>query len=230
MTAMNDPQNEIRQWMAAQLDLKGRGAKGDLARHLKVRPDAITRMANTDPEKESREIAAHELRAMEEFFGTRAPGNVVAARSTVMARIRGKAGAGPDGTVLFAEGDEDFGEVEAPPYASETTEALEVEGHSMRDVAHDGSLIYYDDRRPPGLDHMGNLCVCWLEDGRVMVKYPTAGKHPGLFNLESTSARTLHDVPVRYFAHVTGIIPRIQAQKLIRRHRDLVFTDQVLSV
>lgn len=185
-------------------------------------------MVNIDPAKESREIAAHELAAIEQFFGARPPGLGVTS-GPVMVRIRGKAGAGPDGTVLFAEGDTDFGEVEAPPYATPDTEGLEVEGHSMRDIAHDGSLIYYDDRRPPELDHMGNLCVCWLEDGRVMVKYPSAGSAPGLFNLESTSARTLRDVPVRYFAHVTGIIPRIQAQKLVRKHRSLTFTDQVIE-
>lgn len=228
MNPMSDPQLTIREWMQAQLQSRGHGAKGALAKHLGVRPDAITRMANTAPSKETREIRAHELSEIERFFSMTAPGslNDVAPASV---RIRGKAGAGPDGTVLFAIGDDDFGEADAPVNATPSTEALEVEGHSMRDVAHDGSLIYYDERRTPDLDHMGNLCVCWLEDGRVLIKYPTMGSETGLFNLESTSARTLRDVPVRFMAHVTSIVPRIAAQKLIRRRPDLKFQDQVIS-
>ncbi|MCC0055881.1 MAG: S24 family peptidase [Rhodobiaceae bacterium] len=65
---MSDPQLKIRLWLQRELDEGGRGTKGALARHLGVRAEAITRMANTDPDRESREIRAHEYELMREFF------------------------------------------------------------------------------------------------------------------------------------------------------------------
>ena len=51
---MSDPQDDIRRWMKDELANAGRGSKGRLAKHLGVRPDAITRMLNTEPGKEQR--------------------------------------------------------------------------------------------------------------------------------------------------------------------------------
>lgn len=67
---MNPRNDEIREWLRARLAAAGRGARQRLARYLGLpRPDAITRMLNTDPAKESREIKAHEYEAMRKFFG-----------------------------------------------------------------------------------------------------------------------------------------------------------------
>lgn len=152
------------------------------------------------------------------------PGQVMTAVPIV-----GKAGAGPDGTILFALSDGEFGEAEPPPQATSSTRALEVEGLSMRGVADDGSLIFFDGRDEPNQSHIGELCVCWLEDERVLIKYPYPGSARGLWSLESTTAPTLRDVPVRYLAHVTGIVPRRAAQSLIRRRLDLNPVDTVIS-
>lgn len=143
--------------------------------------------------------------------------------------IRGKAGAGPDGTVMFATGDDHLGEAEAPINATADTSGLEVEGQSMRGVAEDGSLIFYDGREPPNEGHIGELCVCWLQDERVMVKYPYPGSQAGLWNLESTSAQTLRDVPIRWFSHVITIVPRRAARALIRKRVDVRPADVRLS-
>lgn len=70
---MSDPQHEIRIWLQGELADMPRGTKGELAKYLGLRNDAITRMANTDPEKETREIKAHEHEAMREFFARRKP-------------------------------------------------------------------------------------------------------------------------------------------------------------
>lgn len=133
-------------------------------------------------------------------------------------KIRGLAGAGPDGTVLFATGDGDFGEVPAPIDASPTVEALEVKGTSMYGIANDGWLIFYEDKEPPSQHHMGELCVCWLEDDRVLIKIPRPGRLPGLFHLESANAPTMYDVPVRAFSIVTDIKTRRSAQRFIKRN------------
>ncbi|MGO4449065.1 helix-turn-helix domain-containing protein [Phyllobacterium sp. TAF24] len=134
--------------------------------------------------------------------------------------IVGRAGAGPDGSVLFATGDGNFGEIPAPVNSTTTTEALEVQGDSMTGIANDGWVITYDEKQPPNEDHMGEPCVCWLEDHRVLVKIPFPGRGAGLYDLESASAKTMRDVPVRYFALVTNIIPRKAAKKFIKRNPD----------
>lgn len=135
-----------------------------------------------------------------------------------MVPIVGKAGAGPDGAVLFATGQGNFGEVEAPADAAQNAEALEVEGNSMYGIANDGWILFYEDREAPSGEHMGELCVCWLEDDRVLVKFPQPGSQTGLFHLESANAPMMRDVPVRAFAIVTDIKTRKAAQRFIRRN------------
>lgn len=149
------------------------------------------------------------------------------AEETRFAPIKGLAGAGPDGTVLFATGDGDFGQVQAPLDASPSVEALEVRGTSMYGVANDGWLIFYEDKEVPSQAHMGELCVCWLEDDRVLVKIPQPGSEPGLFHLESANAPTMRDIAVRYFSIITDIKTRRSSERFLRRNpghqvRDIV--------
>ncbi len=139
--------------------------------------------------------------------------------------IIGLAGAGPDGSVLFALGDQNFGEVPAPAGASENAKALEVKGTSMYGLANDGWLLFYDERTEPRDEHLGEPCVCWLPDGRVLVKVPQRGRSRGLFDLESTNAPTMHDVAVDLMALITDIKPRRAAQKFIRRNPDAAVKD-----
>lgn len=134
--------------------------------------------------------------------------------------IVGLAGAGPDGAVLFATGDGNFGEVPAPQDAPAHVEALEVRGDSMYGIANDGWILFYEDKEPPSLHHIGELCVCWLEDERVLVKIPQLGSEPGLFHLESANARTMRDVPVRAFSIVTDIKTRRSARRYLQRNPD----------
>lgn len=133
--------------------------------------------------------------------------------SPLTVEIAGKAGAGPDGAVVFGTGDGSLGEVPAPIGATVNTRALEVQGDSMRGLANDGWLVFYDEKEPPRLEHMGEPCVCFLEDERVLIKTPHPGSSRGLFHLESFNAPIMLDVPVRYFALVTDIKPRRSANK-----------------
>lgn len=135
-----------------------------------------------------------------------------------MVPIVGKAGAGPEGSVLFATGDGNFGEVEAPVDSSPSAEALEVEGNSMYGIANDGWILFYEDKEPPSAEHMGELCVCWLADQRVLVKFPQPGSQPGLFHLESANAPMMRDVVVEAFAIVTDIKTRKAARRYVRRN------------
>jgi transcriptional regulator with XRE-family HTH domain len=143
-------------------------------------------------------------------------GDGAAEHSTVP--IVGIAGASADGALSYGFESSELGEAPMPPGGTERTVAVEVRGDSLRGVAEDGWLVYYDDRRDPITpDLLGELCVVGLEDGRTLIKTPYAGRGPGLFDLESTNATTIRDVPVRWAALVTAIVPRSPARKLIRR-------------
>jgi len=62
-----------REWLRDRLANAPRGTRAKLAKFLGFdRPDAITRMLNTDPGKESREIKAHEFARMQAFFADEA--------------------------------------------------------------------------------------------------------------------------------------------------------------
>lgn len=63
-------QDAMRTWISDKLAEKGHGARSRLAAHLgHTRPDAITRMLNQKPGKESRVIRAEEWERIKEFFG-----------------------------------------------------------------------------------------------------------------------------------------------------------------
>src|SRR5689334_301687 len=104
---MEDLRNEHREWLKANLDKAGRGAKKRLAEFLGVAPDAVTRMLNTDPNKESRDIRAREFERMREFFNdpdTKVDGlSGPVALSTMRVRYGGQVRAGE-----FLPVDEDF--------------------------------------------------------------------------------------------------------------------------
>lgn len=143
--------------------------------------------------------------------------------------IVGYAGAGPDGSVLFAEGQGNYGEADAPPGAAETSEALEVRGESMLGIANDGWLIFYEERIAPDPEHIGEPCVCWLANGKVLVKIPQPGTSPGLFHLESQNARTMRDQVVETMALVTDIKTRAAARRFIRKHPNIQIEDMVVE-
>jgi transcriptional regulator with XRE-family HTH domain len=142
-----------------------------------------------------------------------------------MVPIIGQSGAGPNGTVLFAEGQGNFGEAPAPADAGPNTVALEVRGDSMYGMINDGWLIFYEERTEPRDDYMGEPCVCWLEDGHVLVKIPEPTLNPGLYNLVSTNAPTMRSIPVREMAPVIDIKPRRSAQRYVRRNPSAEIAD-----
>ena len=102
-----------------------------------------------------------------------------------------------------------FDEVEAPPSSSPGMVAVEVKGDSMRGLADDGWVLFYEDRREPVTDdQLGDLCVVVLPDGRMMVKKLQRGQAPGLFHLYSSNSDPIFDQPVAWAAKVVWIKPR----------------------
>lgn len=121
--------------------------------------------------------------------------------------IVGYVGAG--GAVEFLPENQILDEAPRPPEATRFTVALIVRGDSMPGVAEDGFLVYYDERREGVTDdYIGSLCVCWLDDGRTLVKRVYRGREPDRYDLLSTAYEPIRDACVSHSAKVTWIKPR----------------------
>jgi phage repressor protein C with HTH and peptisase S24 domain len=131
--------------------------------------------------------------------------------------IIGRVGANPDGLVLLANGQEAGDLVPVPPGGAENAVALRVVGHSMRGVADDGALIYFEDQRtPPSPDMLGHVVVVETDTDEVLVKRLLRGSRAGVYDLESIAGPTRQDARLRWAAHITAIIPPFQARRIIR--------------
>jgi len=131
--------------------------------------------------------------------------------------IIGRVGANPDGLVLYASGQEAGDLAPIPPGGTGQAVALRVVGHSMRGVADDGALIYFEDQRTaPTLDMLGHVVVVETDTDEVLVKRLLRGSRAGLFDLESIAGPTRQDARLRWAAHITAIIPPFQARRIIR--------------
>lgn len=131
--------------------------------------------------------------------------------------IIGRVGANPEGLVLFATGQEPGDLAPIPPGGTDKAVALKVVGHSMRGVADDGALIYFEDQRtPPTPDMLGHVVVVETDTDEVLVKRLLRGSLTGRFDLESIAGPTRHDARLRWAAHITAIIPPYQARRIIR--------------
>jgi hypothetical protein len=131
--------------------------------------------------------------------------------------IIGRVGANPDGLVLFAQGQEPGDLAPIPPGGTDQARALLVVGHSMRGIADDGALIYFEDQRTAVTpDMLGHVVVVEVDTDEVLVKRLLRGSRPGLYDLESIAGPTRQDARLRWAAHITAIIPPFQARRIIR--------------
>ena len=131
--------------------------------------------------------------------------------------IIGRVGANPDGLVLFATGQEPGDLAPIPPGGTEQARALLVVGHSMRGIADDGALIYFEDQRTAvTADMLGHVVVVEIDTDEVLVKRLLRGSRAGRYDLESIAGPTRRDATLRWAAHITAIIPPFQARRIIR--------------
>lgn len=130
--------------------------------------------------------------------------------------VIGRVGANADGAVTFATGDRPGLKAPIPPGGTRHSVALLVEGHSMRGVADDGALIYFENQHtPPTPDMLSQVVVVETDSDEVLVKRLLRGSRAGLYDLESIAGPTRHDVRLRWAAHLTAILPPRQAQLVL---------------
>ncbi|MFA7647288.1 MAG: S24 family peptidase [Phenylobacterium sp.] len=134
-----------------------------------------------------------------------------------MAPVIGRVGANPDGVVLLRSGQAGQEFTPIPPGGTAKAVALRVVGHSMRGLADDGALIYFEDQRTrPTADMLGQVVVLETDTDEVLVKRLRRGSRAGLYDLESLVGPDRKDVRLRWAAHITAIIPPFQARRIIR--------------
>ena len=131
--------------------------------------------------------------------------------------VIGRVGADTEGRVLFASGQEAGDLVPLPPGGTDKAVALRIVGHSMRGVADEGGLIYFEDQRtPPTPDMFGHVVVVETLEGEVLVKRLLRGSRSGRYDLESVIGPVRKDARIRWAAHITAIIPPHQARRILR--------------
>lgn len=141
----------------------------------------------------------------------------VGPETEAMVPVIGSVGADPEGRLLFSNGDSPGYMAPIPPGGSQASRGLFVRGHSMRGLADDGALIYFEDQHaPPTPDMLGSPCVVETEDGEVLLKKLLKGSGPGLYDLESLNGPTLRDKRVLWAAELTAIYPPRAAQRIVR--------------
>ena len=146
-----------------------------------------------------------------------AAGSMLPAAEPGFVPIIGRVGANPEGLVLFAQGQEPGDLAPIPPGGTEKAVALLVVGHSMRGVADDGALIYFEDQRTAVTpDMLGHVVVVEVDTDEVLVKRLLRGSRAGRYDLESIAGPTRQDAKLRWAAHITAIIPPFQARRVIR--------------
>jgi transcriptional regulator with XRE-family HTH domain len=146
-----------------------------------------------------------------------AAGSMLPSAEAGFVPIIGRVGANPDGLVLFAQGQEPGDLAPIPPGGTEQARALLVVGHSMRGIADDGALIYFEDQRTAVTpDMLGHVVVVEVDTDEVLVKRLLRGSRAGRYDLESIAGPTRQDARLRWAAHITAIIPPFQARRIIR--------------
>lgn len=196
------------EWIKLGLGKPGK-TKAGLAKAIGRAPSAITAMFNG-----GRRLQLSEVPKVAAYLEVDAPEHLRSPLVPIVGFARG----GPDADVSYAGGDGNFGFAPATAGTNVTTVALQVAGDSMRGIAEDGWLVYYDERRdPPDASMHDELCVCGLPDGRVLIKFLHPTADDGIFDLESTTERPIRGVAVEWAALVTSIIPRPAARRMIRR-------------
>ena len=213
---MSDDDDHIRIWMQAELSKRPRGTKGKLAAHLGVRSDAITRMMNTDPHKETREIRASEHVKMLEFFkgADEAPDEVW---STV--RLMGFVGAGAEVEPDFEQIPEDgLEQIEVPFALPEEMDAYQVRGDSMLPMFEDGMIIVvYREQRKSAEAFFGSRAIVRTSDGRRYIKTIIRGRSPGRVGLSSWNAQLIDDVTPVWIGEIFTYFPAASLRQESRR-------------
>jgi len=101
-------------------------------------------------------------------------------------------------------------QVEPPPGATSTTRAVEIRSEDGFGSSFDGWLAFFDeaDQGPVTPKHCGELCLCCLPDGKILVKKLQRSGASDRFHLTSGLADPLFDQQLVWAARIVCMKPR----------------------
>lgn len=95
--------------------------------------------------------------------------------------------------------------VEVPPGADDVRAAGRVVGTSQLPVFRPGDVVFWGEGSNDATAFIGLECVCYLRDGRVLLKRLGYGSKPGLFTLSAYNESDIADVSVTAAAPVIWV-------------------------
>lgn len=132
-------------------------------------------------------------------------------------RIIGSVGANPDDSILLADGDQGWDLAPIPIGGTPRAVGLWVRGHSMRGLADDGALVFFEQQEtPPTPDMLGHVVVVETDQRQVLVKRLLKGSTKGVYDLEGIVGPRVENARLRWAAHIISIVPPYQARRIIR--------------
>lgn len=103
---------------------------------------------------------------------------------------------GAGAVVVPVEQDLPIEYVEVPPGAEGVTQAGIVVGTSQLPVFRPGDILYWGEGSNDASAFLGLECICYLADGRVMLKKVGYGSKPGFYTLSSYNEPDIMDVEI----------------------------------
>jgi phage repressor protein C with HTH and peptisase S24 domain len=198
---MKSMQAEQRDWLAGKLADAPRGTKVALAKHLGIRPDAVSRIVG---DKEPRDINLDELARMADFFKEDPPGFTLKPIAPPVSRTIRPGGPEASEVEKVGEGWPDTGE-----------EWMDVRGVT---VGGDDSFFYFGDvidqvRRPPGIRNAKNVAALNVA-GESMVPRFAPGE---LIYVQHRAPAPGDDVVVELYPENDGDPPKSFLKRLVRK-------------
>lgn len=173
----------------------------ELAQHTGVQQATVSRwLKGSIPDTPQQEVLKrlmeqHHLAEAEEVEEFKVP-------------VVGTVGAGASIERYQSDSHGELSRVVAPEGASESTVAAEIHGESLGSFF-DRWLVFYDEiYDPPAARLAGQLCVCGVADGRVLVKKLKRGTLPGTWTLLSQFEAPIYDVFLEWAAPVITMRPQ----------------------
>ena len=126
--------------------------------------------------------------------------------STPKVPVVGYVGAGAQAH-LYEVVKRDLDEADSPGSTDDTV-AVEVRGNSLGPFFNRWLIFYDDMHRPATPDHIGELCVVALKDGRILIRQVQRGSTDERFNLVSLTEKPILDVAIEWAAKVNSVSRR----------------------
>jgi len=188
-------------WIERGLRKPGKTQSG-LARALGRNPSTVTALL-----KGQRRLQLHEIAMVAEYLEVTPPSDLGSNGSATTATVPVVGYVGAGGEAHFAGGQGPFDEISAPYGSTKATVAVRIKGDSLG-YAFDGWYAVYDDRHnPPADSDIGKMCVCGLDDERVLIKTLRPGQLRDRWTLYSNTAPPIYDQIVLWAAPVKALVP-----------------------